>query len=121
MGTYLPVPPDQPAVRWLIENAGATLLTACGPHAVDNFNQAWCGGTPVPAGHLNRPTSPPARLADIPAGLTLVAVARSGAGFDASLVVASDQDLEVAAAATKPVTWLLIDFPRISQLLADAG
>ena len=25
----------------------------CGPHAVDNFNQAWCGATPVPASHLS--------------------------------------------------------------------
>lgn len=31
-------------------------MNTCGPHAVDNYNQAWCGGTPVPASHLAVPS-----------------------------------------------------------------
>lgn len=28
-------------------------MSECGPHAIDNYNQLWCGGTPVPATHLD--------------------------------------------------------------------
>lgn len=32
-------------------------MSTCGPHAVDNYNQTWCGGTPVPASHLTSASS----------------------------------------------------------------
>jgi hypothetical protein len=55
------------------------------------------------------PVTPPASLAGIPEGRTLIAVVTANGGFDAALIVATAADLADATATTRPVTWLLMD------------